>query len=225
MTDSTGAVVNSYQYDAYGNRSSSSETVANPFGYAGGYRDSESGLYYLQARYYDPSTQQFLTVDPLVAATGQAYTYVAGSPLNGTDPSGQGPEVLVLAPLCPECIPIALGVGAVVVGGWLIWNLVNELHHQQDQSQICSGTQTLPEQQIQTQVQSRGAQVYSRSRFSGDKRTAREIISQEKAGKIMRKFPGEWLDRTPDDIYRAAERGDGKARTAKKLLDSNEYDK
>ncbi len=84
-------------------------------------------------------------MDPLVAATGQAYTYVGGSPLNGRDPSGQGPEVLVLAPLCPECIPIALGVGAVVLGGWLIWNLVNELQRPQAQSltqdQTCAADQ------------------------------------------------------------------------------------
>jgi len=33
-----------------------------PFGYAGQYTDAESSLQYLRARYYDPDTQQFLTV-------------------------------------------------------------------------------------------------------------------------------------------------------------------
>jgi RHS repeat-associated protein len=40
------------------------------------------------ARYYDPTTAQFLTVDPQLAATLSPYGYVAGDPLNGTDPTG-----------------------------------------------------------------------------------------------------------------------------------------
>ncbi len=61
----------------------------NPFGYTGEYTDSESGLVYLRARYYDPSTQQFLTVDPALASTEQAYAYVGGSPTNFVDATGQ----------------------------------------------------------------------------------------------------------------------------------------
>lgn len=47
-------------------------------------------LYYLRARYYDPSTAQFLTLDPAIAATRSPYAYVAGNPLNATDPTGKG---------------------------------------------------------------------------------------------------------------------------------------
>jgi hypothetical protein len=39
-------------------------------------------------RYYDPSTDQFLSVDPLVDQTGQPYVYVNDNPLNATDPLG-----------------------------------------------------------------------------------------------------------------------------------------
>jgi RHS repeat-associated protein len=88
VTNQAGTVVNTYAYDAYGTTTASSETVANPFRYAGEYQDAETGLYYLRARYYDPATQQFLTRDPLVAATEQAYNYAGGSPLNATDPRG-----------------------------------------------------------------------------------------------------------------------------------------
>jgi RHS repeat-associated protein len=77
-----------YEYDAYGRLLSSTGSVYNPFGYTGEYTDSESGLVYLRARYYDPATQQFLTVDPLLSSTEQAYAYVGGSPVNATDPSG-----------------------------------------------------------------------------------------------------------------------------------------
>jgi RHS repeat-associated protein len=47
-----------------------------------------TGLIYLRARYYDPATGQFLTSDPLVDSTRSPYGYVAGNPLNNTDPSG-----------------------------------------------------------------------------------------------------------------------------------------
>jgi hypothetical protein len=39
-------------------------------------------------RYYDPATDQFLSVDPLVAETGQPYAFTEDDPLNATDPTG-----------------------------------------------------------------------------------------------------------------------------------------
>lgn len=50
--------------------------------------DPETGLIYELNRYYDPTTGQFLSRDPLVAITGSAYGYVNDNPLNGTDPMG-----------------------------------------------------------------------------------------------------------------------------------------
>ena len=41
-------------------------------------------------RYYDPVTDQFLSVDPLVAETGQPYAFVGDDPVNETDPRGDG---------------------------------------------------------------------------------------------------------------------------------------
>ena len=61
---------------------------STPFGFASEYRDAETGLIYLRARYYDPATAQFLTRDPALAATRAPYAYVAGNPLNARDPSG-----------------------------------------------------------------------------------------------------------------------------------------
>jgi RHS repeat-associated protein len=50
--------------------------------------DAESGLIYLRARYYDPATGQFMSRDPLVVLTGEAYGYVGDNPLNEVDPLG-----------------------------------------------------------------------------------------------------------------------------------------
>jgi RHS repeat-associated protein len=88
LTDSTGAIVATYSYDAYGAVTGSSGTAGTPFQYAGQYTDGESGLQYLRARYYDPQTAQFVSVDPLVALTQQPYGYAGQSPMNLGDPSG-----------------------------------------------------------------------------------------------------------------------------------------
>jgi len=58
-----------------------------PFGFGGGYTDS-TGLIYLIHRYYDPTTGQFLSVDPDISTTNQAYDYTGDDPVNATDPSG-----------------------------------------------------------------------------------------------------------------------------------------
>jgi len=54
LFNESGNVVNSYQYDEWGNMLSYNEQIVNPIRYAGEYYDEESGLYYLRARYYDP---------------------------------------------------------------------------------------------------------------------------------------------------------------------------
>jgi RHS repeat-associated protein len=88
LTDSSGSVQSTYTYDAFGNLTATTGSIANPLRFAGQYVDLESGLYYLRARYYDPITAQFVTLDPAAAATRQSYAYVKQNPLNLTDPSG-----------------------------------------------------------------------------------------------------------------------------------------
>ncbi|MCL4443483.1 MAG: RHS repeat-associated core domain-containing protein, partial [Actinobacteria bacterium] len=46
------------------------------------------GLYYLRARWYDPATGQFISVDALVGITDQPYEYAGSDPVNLTDPTG-----------------------------------------------------------------------------------------------------------------------------------------
>ncbi|WP_267881207.1 RHS repeat-associated core domain-containing protein [Streptomyces xylophagus] len=89
LADSTGAITGSYAYTPYGEVSSHTGTAATPLEYAGQYTDAETGLQYLRARYYDPATAEFITVDPAVRSTLRAYRYTAGNPLNQVDPTGQ----------------------------------------------------------------------------------------------------------------------------------------
>lgn len=88
LTSAAGAIVGSFSYDAYGKLSGSSGTVTTPLGFAGEYTDSETGLQYLRARYYDPSTAQFISRDPALQQTRQAYGYAGQNPLNAVDPTG-----------------------------------------------------------------------------------------------------------------------------------------
>jgi RHS repeat-associated protein len=122
VTDSTGASQATYTYDAYGNLTASTGAITNPIRFAGQYQDSESSLYYLRARYYDPSTGQFLSRDPITALTGQPYAYTAGNPLNITDPTGQvgEPLVLCLAVEVPVAGEAACGIGITVTVGQVI---------------------------------------------------------------------------------------------------------
>lgn len=51
-------------YSPYGSLELHTGTATTPFGFAGQYTDSETGFQYLQTRYYDPATSQFLSRDP-----------------------------------------------------------------------------------------------------------------------------------------------------------------
>jgi RHS repeat-associated protein len=88
VTNSAGAVVATYTYDPYGRLAASTGSITNPFGYAGQYTDAETGFQYLRARYYDPTTGQFLSLDPLGPLTRDLYGYAGRSPLDRTDPTG-----------------------------------------------------------------------------------------------------------------------------------------
>jgi RHS repeat-associated protein len=86
----SGSLTGSTAYDAWGNAESTGGlTATTPFGYAGGYTDPD-GLVYLINRYYQPSTGQFISVDPDIAQTLAPYGYVNGNPVTNTDPLGLG---------------------------------------------------------------------------------------------------------------------------------------
>ena len=88
LLGASGEVVATFTYGAYGSLASSSGGVSTPLLYDGQVFDPTTGLYYLRARWYDPATDQFMSVDPLVAETGQPYAYAGDDPVNEGDPLG-----------------------------------------------------------------------------------------------------------------------------------------
>jgi len=99
LTNSAGSVTDSYEYDAYGNKISSTGTTANNYLYRGEQWDPDLGLYYLRARYYNPVTGRFMSRDPedgkiKIPATLHKYLYADGDPVNGFDRTGRGDSII-----------------------------------------------------------------------------------------------------------------------------------
>ncbi len=94
--DSNGTRVVTYVYDAWGRILSTTGTgantigVYNPFRYRGYYYDTETSLYYLNSRYYDPNVGRFLNVDGSVNANGDLvgfnmFAYCSNNPVMYAD--------------------------------------------------------------------------------------------------------------------------------------------
>lgn len=100
LIDTTSSmVVATYYYDAFGNIVEQTGSVNNNITYAGYQYDSETGLYYLNARMYDPVTARFLQEDTYRGTADDPlslnlYTYCVNNPLIYHDPTGHWPEWL-----------------------------------------------------------------------------------------------------------------------------------
>ena len=91
LTGPSGTVSGSNVYDAFGNTSQFG--LSNPFRYTGREFDSEDGLYYYRARYYDPQSGRFATEDPIRFLGGDNfYEYAINRPTVYLDPHGFTPE-------------------------------------------------------------------------------------------------------------------------------------
>jgi RHS repeat-associated protein len=132
LTGSTGTVTGKCTYGAYGTPTCEG-SATTPLGYDGQYTSSDTGLIYMRNRVYDPSTAQFLTVDPLNKLTQAPYNYANDNPLNESDSEGLFSVETILSGLstvatvgvcltpgvdvvaCGPAIAINAGVQSVVV--------------------------------------------------------------------------------------------------------------
>ncbi len=102
LVTSSGSVVATYEYDVWGNILSKSGSMAdkNPLRYRGYYYDAETGYYYLQSRYYDPTIRRFINADSY-ASTGQGFigtnmfAYCSNSPVCRADSCGHLGETVI----------------------------------------------------------------------------------------------------------------------------------
>ena len=95
LTNTSGAITDTYDYDAFGNSVNTTGTTPNNYLYRAEQYDSDLGLYYLRARYYNPLTGRFISRDPLDGDTADPetmhkYLYASDDPVDRIDPTGQG---------------------------------------------------------------------------------------------------------------------------------------
>jgi RHS repeat-associated protein len=92
LSSGTGVLAQTYTFDSFGNQTASSGSLTNPFRYTARELDSETGLYFYRARYFDPQTGRFLSEDPVGFSVGNNfYVYVLNNPVNLIDPVGLAP--------------------------------------------------------------------------------------------------------------------------------------
>jgi RHS repeat-associated protein len=93
----TGEIVQAMKYDSWGKVLLDTNPGFQPFGYAGGLYDPETGLVRFGARDYDPSIGRWLNKDPIRLEGGwNLYAYVGNDPVNFIDPKGTDAQVVII---------------------------------------------------------------------------------------------------------------------------------
>ncbi len=146
ILDSTGDVVVEYTYDAWGNHVVTPTDEAytelsqlNPFRYRGYYYDTETGLYFLKTRYYDPEVGRFITIDDLSYLDPDTinglnlYAYCGDNPVMAVDPNGNAwydwllGAVSLVAGIALCFVPGGQGLGVALMVGGISSTLSNTL--------------------------------------------------------------------------------------------------
>ena len=121
IVDGNMNFIQGYRYTDYGITTRIGSGAFNEFAYTQGIWDSTTGLYYLNARFYNPVDGRFLTQDPYRGSSDQPdtwhlYGYCAGDPINWIDPTGHWrthARLTALSLRYPRQGGIIIGVGAV----------------------------------------------------------------------------------------------------------------
>jgi RHS repeat-associated protein len=120
LTDRLGNVVKHYEYTAFGKERFKDNTLAFSVShrYTGQIFDDATGLYYYNARYYDPELGRFVQADSTIpsARDPQAfnrYSYVVNNPLKYVDPSGNLPFLAIVAIVAVAGAAIGAAVSAI----------------------------------------------------------------------------------------------------------------
>ena len=110
-----------YNYDAWGRHTVSGSNIAlgnkNPFRYRGYYYDTETELYYLQTRYYDPKLCRFINMDSLEYAEPERinglnlFAYCGNNPVMFVDPSGHWFFTVLII-----CAVVGAAIGGTISG-------------------------------------------------------------------------------------------------------------
>ena len=133
IVDDTLATVVEYTYSPWGEILSvdggGANTIGtlNPFRYRGYYFEEETGLYYLNARYYDPEVGRFISADAFLdqgsLLGNNLFAYCFNNPINNFDPSGNSVIIAtaaVAAMAQAALTAITVAIVAYVVTSYLV---------------------------------------------------------------------------------------------------------
>ena len=139
LVDGSGNTVVEYSYDAWGKLLSTTGSLAstlgvdNPIRYRGYYYDTETGLYYLQSRYYDPETCRFINADDVAflgatgtVLSGNLFAYCENNPVTMIDYDGHA-AANIIGGIIGGVIGALLGyiiADALGLKGWKRWALI-----------------------------------------------------------------------------------------------------
>ena len=113
-TNEKGEVLWREEYSPYGNKLLNQDAMSdNARGYTGHVHDAETGLTYMQARYYDPEIGRLMSIDPVEfkvdnPVSFNRYAYGNNNPYKYTDPNGKYAELGI------EMVSISLGISSLV---------------------------------------------------------------------------------------------------------------
>lgn len=135
IVNADGRSVATYEYTDFGETTvHGGGAFQNEICYTGGVYDESTGLYYLNARYYDPKDGRFLTQDTYrgeadAYATWHLYTYCANNPVNYVDPSG---HAAVYGTIIAMALVIAVGLYATttVQVSYSRWQTMDHSYYQ-----------------------------------------------------------------------------------------------
>jgi RHS repeat-associated protein len=112
---STGAIAQRIDYDEFGNVTQDTSPGFQPFGFAGGLYDPDTGLVRFGARDYDPNVGRWTAKDPIRFAGGDTnlYEYVLADPVNLADATGLDPfsEVVIKTAVGGICVAAGCALG------------------------------------------------------------------------------------------------------------------
>ena len=133
ILNTSGSVVASYTYDAWGKVTSSGNVVGqyNPIRYRGYYYDTDTGFYYLQSRYYDPAIKRFISADDasLLGANGDftslnLYAYCGNNPVARSDDGGEAWNIVIGAVVGAVVNAVTTAVDSYKTTGSIDWHNV-----------------------------------------------------------------------------------------------------
>jgi RHS repeat-associated protein len=134
LTDSAGSVTDTYTYDAYGNLLTRTGTTPNERLYNGEQLDAHAGFYYLRARYLNPASGRFMSMDSYEGESSDPrslhkYLYAFANPANRRDPSGHesiGDQYLKFC--IWSYVMVWPVIGPYVIGGLVTLNVIAALY-------------------------------------------------------------------------------------------------